>query len=281
MAKYDAVLKLVLQRWGSEVFCEIIGEPVTTWHNVELPQVSVQFADLLAETDSGALWHVELQASNDPEMPVRMLEYAGRVYRRLGKFPKQAVLYVGRESMHMKVELVSEDLSFRYRLVNASDLDSDALLTSCSVGDNVMAILTRLRESRDAVRKILEAIASLDRPDRDVAFEALLLLASLRELEETVEKEARHMPVFDDILDNKVLGREYKRGLEQGMEQGLEQGLEQGRQREVALLRTLIDDENGNIPGALEARISRMSPTELEDLARRVSHAATIDDLLS
>jgi hypothetical protein len=37
-----------------------------------------------------------------------------------------------------------------------------------------------------------------------------LILAGLRQLEETVEREARYMPVHIDILANKVLGREFR-----------------------------------------------------------------------
>ena len=35
-------------------------------------------------------------------------------------------------------------------------------------------------------------------------------------MEERVEPEAKNMPLFDDILDHKVFGREYKRGAEKG-----------------------------------------------------------------
>jgi hypothetical protein len=47
-----------------------------------------------------------------------------------------------------------------------------------------------------------------------------LLVAGLRGLEEQVQEEARKVPVLNDILENKVLGREYKRGLEEGRKEG-------------------------------------------------------------
>jgi len=37
----------------------------------------------------------ELQSSNDKSLPLRMAEYALRVYRKYGQFPEQYVLYVG------------------------------------------------------------------------------------------------------------------------------------------------------------------------------------------
>jgi hypothetical protein len=41
----------------------------------------------------------------------------------------------------------------------------------------------------------------------------LLILAGLRRLEETVEREIEKMPVYIDLLENKVLGPPFKRGL--------------------------------------------------------------------
>lgn len=112
-----------------------IPERIAHWHNIELPDVSVQFADLLAESESGRLWHIELQSSNDPGMPVRMLDYAVRVLRKFGRLPSQAVLYVGREPVRMRGELIAEGLAFQYRVVDIRSLDADALLESPAMGD--------------------------------------------------------------------------------------------------------------------------------------------------
>jgi hypothetical protein len=61
------------------------------------------------------------------------------------------------------------------------------------VGDNVIAILAHLRDYREAVRKILE---------------------------ETVEQEVPKMPIHIDILENRVLGREFKKALQEGRQEG-------------------------------------------------------------
>lgn len=159
--------------------------------------------------------------------------------------------------MRMRAELVSESLHFQHRLVDVRDLDSETLLASESVGDNIVGILARLRDSREAVRRVLNAIGALERPDRDVTLDSLMILASLRDLEEMVEEEARRMPVFDDVLENKVLGREYTRG-------------------ELHLLRIMIEDRFGTIPPALEAKIVAMPAPEIEQMARRVSRVSTL-----
>ena len=161
----------------------------------------------------------------------------------------------------MASELRSENVWFRYRAVDIRELDGERLLESEEVGDNVIAILARLRDHKDAVRRIVERIAGLMPAERATALGQLLILAGLRHLEETIEREARKMPIFGDILDNKVLGREFKRG-------------------ELAVLRRQIEKRFGAIPTWAEERLTGRAAADLEDLSVRVLDAESIEDLL-
>lgn len=282
MPKYDATLKRVLQKWGTLLVSELAGDHIVRWRQTEFPQITTQYADLLAETGAGKLWHLELQSTNDQRMAERMLEYSTRVNAIHGSYPKQCVLYVGAEPMRMRAEIRDEDLWFRDRLVDVRELDGERLLESGAVGDKIMSILTNLRSSQEAVGRILEAVGALEEAEREEALEACLLLAGLRELEETLNREARKMPVFDDILENKVLGREFRRGLEQGLEQGMERGLEQGHLAgELAILRRQIEKRFGSVPPPLAERLAHLSPAEIENLSVRILDAASIDELLA
>jgi hypothetical protein len=181
------------------------------------------------------------------------------------RFPRQVLLYVGEAPLRMESELRGDDVWFRYRVFDIRELDGERLLESEDVGDNVIAILARLRDHKDAVRRIVERIAGLVPAERATALGQLLILAGLRHLEETVEWEARKMPIFGDILDNKVLGREFKRGLREG---------------ELTVLRRLIEKRFGAIPTWAEERLTGRSAADLEELSVRVLDAESIEDLL-
>jgi len=155
---------------------------------------------------------------------------------------------------------------FRYRAIDIRELDGERLLESDEVGDNVIAILARLRDHKDAVRRIVERIAGLVPVERETALGQLLILAGLRHLEETVEREARKMPILGDTLDNKVLGREFKRGLQEG---------------ELTVLRRLIEKRFGAIPSWAEERLTGRSAADLEELSVRALDAQSIEDLLT
>jgi hypothetical protein len=293
MQEYDVALKLLLQGSAKLTMRELTGTAIEKWLDVELPKVQNLRADLLGETADGSLVHLELQSRNDPIMPLRMAEYCLGVLRLFGRFPNQVLLYVGEAPLRMDKELRGPNVQFQYGLVDIRGLDGDRLLDSADVGDNIIAILARLRDHKEAVRRIVEKITGSVEIDRETALHALLILAGLRGLEEVVEEEARKVPILNDILDNKVLGREFKKGLQEGRQKGLQEGRQEGlqegerkgerkgeREGERKLLRLIIERRFGPMPGWAEERLASRSTAEMEDLSVRVQDAPSIEDLL-
>ena len=266
MQEYDVALKLVLRGSASLTIREVAGIVVENWLDVELTKVQGRRADLLGETADRSLIHLELQSSQDAAMPLRMAEYCLGIFRLFGRFPRQVLLYVGEAPLRMESELRRPDVWLRYSTIDIRNLDGDRLLESPEVGDNVIAILARLRDHKDAVRRIVERIAGLDAAGRETALGQVLILAGL---EEAVEQEARKMPILNDILDNKVLGREFKRGREQGLQEG-----------ELIVLRRQIQKRFGALPVWAEERLTGRSTAALEELSVRVLDAQSLEDLL-
>ena len=77
------------------------------------------------------------------------------------------------------------------------------------------------------------------------------------------------MPILNDIMDHKVLGREFKRGLHEGELIG-----------ELAILRRLLEKRFGPMPAWAEQSLAARSKEELEELSVRILDAPTIEDLL-
>jgi hypothetical protein len=94
--------------------------------------------------------------------------------------------------------------------------------------------------------------------------------------EEKIEEEVKRVPVLNDILENKVLGREYRGGVEEGVLQGVQQGIQQG---ELTLLRRQIERRFGTLPEWAEARLSASSPSEIEVFGLRLLDAESLEDL--
>jgi len=269
MQEYDVALKLLLQGPATVIMRELTGTAVAKWLDMELPKVQNLRLDLLGETVDGGLVHLELQSSNDAAMPLRMAEYCLGVFRLFGRFPRQVVLYVGEPELRMKSELRGPDVLFQYRLVDILTLEGDRLLESGDVGDNVIAILARLRDHKEAVHKIVERIAGLPAAERETALAQLTILAGLRHLWATVEQETRKMPIDVDIREHEFLGPIIIEAEQKGRQEG-----------ELIVLRRLIEKRFGALPHWAGDKLAALSTPELENLSERVLDAKSVEDLL-
>ena len=85
------------------------------------------------------------------------------------------------------------------------------------------------------------------------------------------------MPVLISRLENKVLGREFKKGLQQGREKGIKEGIQQGLNRgEANMFRRMLAARFQRIPKWAEGRLESATPEELDQWAGRFTQAKTL-----
>lgn len=295
MHEYDVTIKSLLQRsFTGEVLSEWTGVQVTRWHNTDLPVVRSRRADLLGEDRQGTLFHIELQSRNDPEMALRMLEYACAIRRKFVRFPRQLVFYVGSSPLKMSGAFDVPGISYSCRIADIRELDSERLLKSGRLEDNILAVLAGVNDGREVARRILHKIAESAPEERSRALTELTVIAGLRgSAGVIIEEESKQMPILDDIMDHPVLGRERRRGIELGITKGIEVGREKGRQEgrlegiqeglqegERQILLRLMSKRFGRIPASAKKRLEEMTPRQLERLAVQLLTASSLEDLL-
>jgi hypothetical protein len=274
MHEYDAALKNILTRPGSSVLAQLIGASSLKWINVEAPKVSNRRVDLLGELPDGNLVHIELQARNEKDFALRMAEYVFGIRRKYGRLPRQVVLYVGEAPLRMKDRIEGPDVSVRFHLVDIRDLDGEKLLASGNMGDNVLAVLTRLGEQPKAVRRILKRIAAGRSGERNQALAELLILGRLRQLSGELNREVAKMPILLDIMDDEIFGPVLRKGLRQGRVEGRVEG-------QLEILRSQIEKRFGRIPPAVAQRIAALKPVQLKRVGLRLLDAQRIEDLFA
>ena len=273
MHEYDVALKSILMRPGSALLTALTGADRLRWLNVENPAVRNLRVDMLGELPAtrrrkGDLIQIEFQSQNDKAMQFRMAEYLGAIGRTHRRMPCQVVLYVGEPRMHMKDRIEGPDFSIRYTLVDIRDLDGGALLASPNLGDNVIALLTRLGSQPETVRKILDRIANGPAEHREQAMAEFLIVACLRKLDGAVKKEAKQMPILNDIMDSEVFGPLIRQGRAEGRVEGSR-----------AILLALMEKRFGNVPPRFRKRLAALTPEELSVAGLRILDAERIDDL--
>ncbi len=266
MHEYDVALKNILTRPGSSALAELTGASSLKWLNVEAPKVSNRRVDLLGELPDGNLVHIELQSWNERDFPMRMGEYLFGIGRRFGKLPRQVALYVGEARLRMKDHIEGPNAFVRFDLVDIREMDGERLLASGNAGDNVLAVLTRLGEQRESVRRVLERIAAMRADERDGALAELFIIAGLRRMEDEARLEAGKMPILNDIMDNKVIGPLLRQGRAEG---------------QVEMLRSQIEKRFGRITPAVAQRIAALKPAQLKRVGLRLLDAKRIEDLFA
>jgi hypothetical protein len=272
MHEYDVALKKILTRPGSSVLAQLTGASSLKWINVESPKVSNRRVDLLGELPDGNLVHIELQSRNEKGFPMRMAEYLFGIGRRYGKLPRQVALYVGEAPLRMSDRIEGPGVSVQFHFVDIRDLDGEELLASTHVGDNVLAVLTRLGEQPRAVRRILARIAAGRSGDRDGALAELFIIAGLRKMEGEARREAKNMPILNEIMDNEVVGPLLRQGRAEGRVEGRVEG-------QVEMLLGMAEKRFGQIPPAVAERIAALKPAQLKRAGLRLLDAQRIEDL--
>ncbi len=273
MQKYDIALKEILRTPDSVAATQLAGARVKRWLDPHLPQAVSPEADLVGETLAGGLVHLEIQSSNDRRMPERMLRYCSGLYWRTGRLPRQILVYVGNERLRMIDRVAGPHFEFAYQVIDIRELDGEKLIESPVLGDNVIAILTRLGKQPEALRAIVRRISKSKTAEQQKAHAQLLALSGLRCLEVDLEREAREMPITIDLMKNKVIGPR----LRQAEAEGRAQGEATGR---LALLRDLLRQRFGPLPAKYARKLSRLSPEQISALTAKLFDARSLDELL-
>jgi hypothetical protein len=272
MHEYDVALKRILTRPGSALLFALTGASDLRWLNVELPKVNNLRVDLLGARPDVELVHVEFQSRNRKDLVFRMGEYRFAIARRYGRLPRQIVLYVGEKALRMRSSVADEDMTYRFHLVDIRDMDGETLLASKNVSDNVIALLTRLGDQPGIVRQIERRISRWPVAEREEALAELSILAGLRRLSSEINREARNMPITEDIMDNEIVAPFIRRRVAQGREEGLIEG-------QLKLLLSMIQKRFGRVPPAVRKRLAGLDSDQLTAMGLRLLDAQRIDDL--
>ena len=105
MQKYDKTFKEILENIPTKFLKLFTGYEQGKFLDIELPLVSSRKADFLVELPNKEIFHLEVQVSNDPLMPLRMMEYCTSIIRKYKRAPIQVVLYIGKEKLNMNNKL--------------------------------------------------------------------------------------------------------------------------------------------------------------------------------
>ncbi len=231
MGKFDISLRDVIHEIPEKFIYILTGKKGTKFLDSSLPEVKERQADILLELEDNSIFHLEIQAIPDKNMPIRMLEYYLMIATAYpDREITQMVLYVGDKNHGMESRYNRKALTFSYELREIKDISCEELLESDNLTDKLIAVLCEVKDFKGYMGRMVDEILKLSERDRRDYIKKFLIFLDYRpklktELKNIMEEREMPLTVTEEMIKNDPF---YQDGLKQGLERGLEQGLEQG-----------------------------------------------------
>ncbi len=272
-AEYDNLLKYLTEHHGAALASWLLGHPVGGRIRLLKSELSLQpiRADWLAQyaLDEEIL-HVEFEtdpAKSDVPLPLRMLDYFVRTYRREGKPVRQVVIVLTETSAPIPDEFHVGDTYHRYRVVKIWEEDPAPLLAE--EGLLPLAVLARTPEPETLLREVAERVQNIAQPDTraDLAA-AAFMLGGLR-----FDKTLLRSLFREEIM---IQSSSYLDVVERSELRGEQRGLNLGR---LELLKEMLVHRFGSLSEAVQKALNELDALGQFQLSHALFDLKSVDEL--
>lgn len=250
MGNKDIISKQVLKNITADIAnlllqLNVAKEPIELLET-EQQRIETRHADLVArvldqQSQQPFILHVEIQNTNDPQMPLRMLRYYTDIQLAYPQERiRQYLLYIGKSALTMPTTLEAGDFVYRYQVLDMRTIDCQQLLRQDTPDALVLAVLCDFKTSpvQDVVnyivRRLHELLGEDEKGFRDY-FRMLETLSQNRNLKPNFN-EAKKM--LTDIDVRKLPSFNW------GLDQGREEGRDAEREAIAIKLLPVMSDRN-------------------------------------
>ena len=214
---------------------------------------------MLARNDKGEIRHNEFQATNELDVPFRMLSYWVYFRRVVGVGVRQCVFYIGNEPMRLPAEFAEGRTTHAFDIVNLQDYDAAELLASPDWGDNLWALGAK-GDRAVVLGEILSKLKVMTGEEQESALAELTAFSLILKVDELLAQKLKETPMLTiDLRESAVI-----RPL-----------IEEGRQY---LLIDLLTGKFGPLPASSVERVRSASAEQVNRWARRVLRANTLEE---
>jgi predicted transposase/invertase (TIGR01784 family) len=177
------------------------------------------------DTAKDFILQMEFQSADDYEMPKRMLDYYGMLYRKYELPIHQQVFYLGKGKSRMSNSIRHDNLKFNYHIVDFNKIAPEHFLNSEIPEEMILTILTdfKAEEATDLIGKILLKIDQLKKGTfyKQRIVRQLEVISGLRNLQ----------PIIATLIP-KIMALDYDIRKDLRYQQGVETGKIEGKLEE-------------------------------------------------
>ena len=203
MGDKDIVSKEIIKEIGRDISMHILGIDIqgeVTLVDKEWTRIEKRDSDIVFKNENRII-HIEIQNSHHSNMELRMLRYYSDIlFEYKDCTVTQYLIYIGKEKCYMKNEIVRDEISYKYGIIDMKDVACEDLLYHDNPSAVALSILCDFKEKdkQMVVNTILKRLKELTYGD-ELEYKNYLkkvnILSDNRDLQNEVEKGAKMLSV--------------------------------------------------------------------------------------
>ena len=280
---YDSILKFLLEQDPYPFVQWLLGEEAInsdiSFLNTELNLEPIRVDGLFFLETASQILHLEFQTlpASSPPLPLRMLDYWVRLYRRYGRDIEQVVIYL-KPSTRPEVfqnTFQQQKTLHRYRVIRLWEIEPEIFFQLPSLLP--LAVLAKTDEPEQLLRQVSQQLDRIEDREEQLNLQAATqILAGLKFSDEMINQLFREEIMQESVVYQKILNRGISQGREEGREEGLQQGKTQGK---ILLLRKMLMRKFAAIDESMLEQLLGFSQTQLEALGEALLDFQSLAEL--
>lgn len=269
---FDNCCKLLAEKYPEQFASWLLGQPTSSVEvlKTELGIEPIRADSVILLRTQGRILHIEFQVKleSEPPLPLRFLDYWVRLYRRF-RVPIVQVLVVLRppaEGTEIESAFVMGTTRHEYNVVKLWEQDPALFLN-----DPALLPLATLAagQSEDLLKRTAAQVSKIEPESQRKEISAYAqLMAGLRFNKKLIYQVFREGMMRESVI--------YQDILQEGEQKGRQEGRQEG---ELALILRQLTRRVGTISPEVEAKIRRLSLTQLDSLGEALLDFSQVSDL--
>ncbi|UZQ54820.1 Rpn family recombination-promoting nuclease/putative transposase [Trichothermofontia sichuanensis B231] len=269
---FDNLCKLIAEKHPDRIAAWILGEAP---QSVSLLKTELSIEPLRADSvvflrTHNRILHLEFQTrlESDPPLPLRMLDYWVRLYRRYRVPITQVVVLLLPPAPGTVIEtcFALEGTIHPYQVLCLWEQDPQPLLA-----DPVLlpfAVLVNRPNPEQWLAEIAQRVRQLEsEPERQQVCAYVQLLAGLKFKPGLICQVFQEGIMRESVIYQEIFQEGERKGRQEGELKGRQQGRQEGRQEEAAaLILRILTHRFGDVPATVQTRVRQLTVEQLEAL---------------
>jgi len=244
LKRFDPILKEIFSKAAGKLISIATGEKIN--QKLEDITAEIEFVKSLRPDmvfrAGNKIFHIEIQAQQDKDLPERMLIYSLAIKEKFGQKPIQIILFVGKGNPPPSM-FRDEFKIHKFIVLDMKKINPDEFIKSKKPEEVIVGILAgKFKDKPEIIEKVKKRIVEIVKSEEKIIkyIDSISFLAGLFD----VKIEIKPMPIQVDIRKTFL----YKWGREEGLKEAILLGVQikfgKSKVKEIKTLLEKVDDLN-------------------------------------